>query len=310
MLKLAKGNKNVKGEFLYLPIKKNNYSERFKGKLNTSCELVFKDKRLKCIKLTKEIEMVKPELNDITISFDIGLNILIATDKGDCYGKSYLNRLKSLDSKLIKLQNELKEKHGKYVKLNQFKEYNDLVDYIKDYSKNEINRLINKVYKRYKPKSIVVEDLDFRGSNLRKKTNRLLHRFGLGIIKNKLNQLESDYGIYIKYTDAAYSSQVCNNCKYIDKDNRKTQSEFVCKCCGKKLNADVNGSRTVKYFSERFSERKFYGNKGRLDKRTLLINDFINSKVGTNDKRIIQTLIYNPYFKDYKNLFREKLQLS
>ena len=73
-------------------------------------------------------------------------------------------------------------------------------------------------------------------------------------------QLKSDYGVKIKYVDASYSSQTCVCCKYVDIRNRKSQENFVCLSCGKTINADVNGSRTVKYFNERFGEMMFYGN--------------------------------------------------
>lgn len=307
MIRLTKGNKNIRGEFIYIPVCKNPYCDKIIGKLNTSCNLIFEKGKLKEVSLTKDIENIKPELNHLKITFDIGLNILIATNKGDCYGKSYMKKLKKLDLKLMGLQNKLKEIHGKKVKLTEFKEYNDLVQKIRDFSKNEINRIINKIYKKYKPKTIVVEDLDFKCSDLRKTTNRLLSRFGLGYITKKLKQLELEFGVDIVYVDPAYSSQTCNKCYYIDSKNRKTQSKFKCLCCGKEINADVNGSRTVGYFAERFGKRQFYGNKGRDEKRTLLVSDFISSKVWLNDRRIIQIMKSNPYFKDFEDLFREKL---
>lgn len=310
MLRLSKGNKNKRGEFLYLPIVKNNYSDKFEGKLSTSCSLNFKEGKLKEVVFSKEFEEKETELNDMTISFDIGLNILIAMDNGDCYGKYYMRKIKNFDKQLIEVQNKLKAKYGKYVKLNKYPEYYKLVKKIRDFSKNEINRLINKIYCKYRPKNIIIEDLNFKGSSLSKKMNRLLHKFGLGLIKAKLMQLSIEYKVNIITTDAAYSSQVCSKCGYIDSENRKTQSKFICKCCGHRINADVNGSRVVKYFGERFADKTFYGNKGRNSKRTLLVADFIsNEKVWRDNSRFIQVMMGNSYFKDYLTLLREKYKL-
>ncbi|MCS7277328.1 MAG: transposase [Aquificaceae bacterium] len=33
----------------------------------------------------------------------------------------------------------------------------------------------------------------------------------------------------------AYTSQTCSNCGYVDKENRKSRSEFECKLCGSLL---------------------------------------------------------------------------
>ena len=39
---------------------------------------------------------------------------------------------------------------------------------------------------------------------------------------------------------------MCNECGVIAKDNRKTQSAFICITCGHKDNADVNASKNIK----------------------------------------------------------------
>ena len=95
--------------------------------------------------------------------------------------------------------------------------------------------------------------------------------------------------------------------RYVDKNNRKSQKEFECLCCGKKINADVNAGKTLYNFEERFGEKLFYTFNDRNKKRTLLINDFIDSKVWTDNERLIQALKNNPYKKDYSLRLREKL---
>lgn len=45
--------------------------------------------------------------------------------------------------------------------------------------------------------------------------------------------------------DARYTSQECNNCGYISKENRKTQSNFQCVKCNHEGNADFEASLTI-----------------------------------------------------------------
>jgi len=42
-----------------------------------------------------------------------------------------------------------------------------------------------------------------------------------------------------------YTSQECDECEFIHKDNRKSQAEFECIACGHRDNADTNGSKRI-----------------------------------------------------------------
>jgi tRNA(Ile2) C34 agmatinyltransferase TiaS len=43
-----------------------------------------------------------------------------------------------------------------------------------------------------------------------------------------------------------YTSQECSRCGHTSQENRKNQSEFECKKCKLRLNADVNAARVIK----------------------------------------------------------------
>lgn len=45
--------------------------------------------------------------------------------------------------------------------------------------------------------------------------------------------------------DPKYTSQRCNKCGHIEKNNRISQSQFVCQSCGHMDNADVNASKNI-----------------------------------------------------------------
>ena len=42
-----------------------------------------------------------------------------------------------------------------------------------------------------------------------------------------------------------HTSQACSRCGHVDRDNRKTQSEFACVSCGYVRNADVNAAVNI-----------------------------------------------------------------
>lgn len=52
-------------------------------------------------------------------------------------------------------------------------------------------------------------------------------------------------GIEVRYIDPCFTSQKCSKCGYVDKENRETQEDFICKKCGFKLNADHNASINI-----------------------------------------------------------------
>ena len=64
-------------------------------------------------------------------------------------------------------------------------------------------------------------------------------------------------GVPVVLVEAAFSSQECSECHYIDEKNRPSQSEFKClnsdPPCGHTDNADYNSAKIVKYRAENLS---------------------------------------------------------
>ena len=131
------------------------------------------------------------------------------------------------------------------IKLKENKRYKQYTKELKTFIKNEVNRNLNNIVKIYQPQEIVLEDLMFKSPKLSKRMNRLLSNTGLKVLNNSLTRLTEKYGIIITYINPAYTSQECNCCGYIDKNNRKSQKFFECLWCGAKIQADVGGSKTI-----------------------------------------------------------------
>ena len=67
------------------------------------------------------------------------------------------------------------------------------------------------------------------------------------ILKSGWYKLEHclSYKTRIEKVNPAYTSQTCNQCGAIDKANRKTQSKFKCRYCGREDNADINAALNI-----------------------------------------------------------------
>ncbi|HEX2908346.1 MAG TPA: transposase [Phototrophicaceae bacterium] len=53
------------------------------------------------------------------------------------------------------------------------------------------------------------------------------------------------YGVKVEYVDPRYTSQRCFACGHIAKENRRSQSEFLCAACGHTAHADVNAALNI-----------------------------------------------------------------
>jgi putative transposase len=129
-----------------------------------------------------------------------------------------------------------------------------------------------------------------------KRLNRIISKFGKSYIISKLESLSERYGIKITFINPAFTSQECSNCNYVDKNNRKTQVEFICKCCDKKLNADVNASRNI--IARRSSNIEMYLKKQSV--LNILTNQFAETikRIPRLYSKAITLISSNSYFKD------------
>lgn len=64
-------------------------------------------------------------------------------------------------------------------------------------------------------------------------------------LQHKINYKAKAQGIEVVLIDPKYTSQRCSQCGHISSNNRKTQSDFVCKECGYTENADYNAARNI-----------------------------------------------------------------
>jgi putative transposase len=235
------------GKIIKIPLSTNQYFESKNGIVknflqvnqnNITKELSFSPMK----EIPNLIDTYKNNVINETIAIDLGLRNLFATNYGDLIGRNFIDKLYDYDKKITKLASEL-QKHK--IKLNKNLRYRKLVNKIKNYLKNEINRCLNTIIKIHNPLKIIMERLDFKSPALNKRMNRILSKFGKGILTKRLENLEELYGIEIVYINPAYTSQECPSCGNVDKRNRTSQKNHCCTFCGKISNADVTGGKNI-----------------------------------------------------------------
>ena len=119
---------------------------------------------------------------------------------------------------------------------------------------------------------VVVEDLRIKnmtksakgtketpGKQVKQKTglNRSITQQSWGMFFELLEYKLHERGGQLIKVDPKHTSQTCNKCGHVDKNNRKSQSKFECISCGHSDNADVNGAKNI-------LDRGIHGNNASL----------------------------------------------
>ena len=102
---------------------------------------------------------------------------------------------------------------------------------------------------------IVIEDLQFvlskcytTNKEFEVNYNDLFSILHLRELKQVIPRIANrpKYFLSVSITPASYTSQTCNICGYIDKNNRPNQHTFKCKNCGHTDNADFNAAKNIR----------------------------------------------------------------
>ena len=166
-----------KGQKIYLPITTNDYFEGIKGDISNFIQINFQqdidkidgnisisnsnnldyNKYKISVCLIKNIKKEKYQPKIDKLALDLGLNNLFATNIGELYGRNFSKLLKKYDEIVSLLAKNRQKQKLKTLS----KKYKKLINKIKAYLKNEINRVINKLIKNNRPKEIIAERLNF-----------------------------------------------------------------------------------------------------------------------------------------------------
>lgn len=183
------------------------------------------------------------------VGVDLGLNRPAVTSNKQFLGE---RRWKEQERRIFRLKRKLQTKGTKSAKRHLRKLSGKLLRQRRDH-----DHVLSKRIVQHTPagSTIVVENLtNIRSrAKMRKKTEtqRRLHSWSFAQFHAFLTYKAQERGSTVVKVDPRHTSQTCSRCGHQARNNRRSQSLFLCRFCGYCLNADLNASQNIreKYLS-------------------------------------------------------------
>jgi len=249
----------VKENKLYLPkvgLVKMKGFRKFSGKI-ISCVVSFEAGQYHAsLTFDDKIELPKPSHNNKLIGIDVGVTLFATLSNGDMIKPLDLKKeIIGMKKAQISLSRKIKgSKNRQKAKSELARRHLKITNKRKNFLHQISNRITNE------NQVIVIENLKIK--NMSKKAKGSVENPNMrASAKSGLNRsiTQQSWGMFftmLKYKairkggevikiDPKYTSQKCSKCGYISKENRQSQSKFVCLKCGFSINADVNASINI-----------------------------------------------------------------
>ncbi|BDY13976.1 RNA-guided endonuclease InsQ/TnpB family protein [Hydrogenimonas cancrithermarum] len=252
----------IEGNKVFLPkvgwVKMKGWREEFAGKIKTvTVSYEAYQYHASILIDTEEDKILKPCNN---INKAIGLDVGVALMVADSSGKKHkpLDLTKELEKLRRAAQSVSRKKKGSN---NRAKAKAKLTK-INLKIANKRKDFLHKLSLQYAENQgiVVVEDLKIKnmtksakgtkekpGKSVKAKAglNRVITQQSWGMFFEFLEYKLKERGGQLIKVDPKFTSQTCPKCGHISKNNRKSQSKFVCESCGFSENADVVGAKNI-----------------------------------------------------------------
>lgn len=171
------------------------------------------------------------------VGIDLGIKHFVTTSDGEYIDspKPLQKYLKQLRIENRSLSRKKKYSNNWYKQVLKLKKLYLKISRIRKDFLHKISTYLSKIYGL-----VFIEDLEVSRMILDSRFSRSISDMSWSEFVNLLS-----YKINVIKVDAKYSSQECNNCGNISKDNRVKQELFKCIQCGHSGNADYEASLTI-----------------------------------------------------------------
>lgn len=224
------------------PVNVPEYFKQYLSWRRRSAELFIRKGKI-FLNIIFDKEVADPILTDEVIGIDRGVKRIAVASNNKFFVNKQVVAVKSRYQRLRKaLQSKGTKSAKRHLKRMSLKENRFMTDVNHCISKNIINSVD-------KGTTIVLEDLtDIRDSSkhYRKQQRKDINNWSFYQLEQFIAYKAQDRNCVVTHIDPHYTSQKCSRCGYTARNNRKTQSLFVCKHCNFSLNADLNASRNIK----------------------------------------------------------------
>jgi len=218
----------------------NYHKEYFQSWKYSTADLVITKGKL-YLHIAFEKEVTDTPTNGTFVGLDRGISNIAVTSNNKFFTGKHVKRVckhyRDLRKKLQTVNTKSAKRHLRKIsgKERRFKA--------------DVNHVISRrIIENLNPgDTIVLEDLTgIRNQRLRKTVRTLINNWNFYQLEQFLTYKTNAKGIGIEKVPAKYTSQTCSKCGYCARNNRKTRSNFECKKCGFRINADLNASRNIR----------------------------------------------------------------
>ena len=203
--------------------------------------------------LSYQFEPEKPALDIETVcGVDLGVVIPVVCAKSSGPQRMYIGDGKDIQAVRNKFRNQRRRgnrRKGLYTKTRRWQQSKKENNWIQTYY-HAATRQVIKFCLQHGCGTIHVENLtQLRTKELQEEKSEYKR---LMWVPSKFNELlaykAEELGIQIVKVNPRNTSRRCHRCGHISKDNRKSQSKFICEKCGdgsKPINADYNAAKNI-----------------------------------------------------------------
>lgn len=175
--------------------------------------------------------------NQAVVGVDLGIKHFLITSDGQFFENikttdKYKNELRIAQRRLSRKK---KFSNNFYKQVEVVKKIHLKIQRVREDYLHKVSREIANNYQ-----TIFVEDLQVSKMVQNKNYSKAISDVSWSKFTSYL-----EYKTNVVKVDAKYSSQECNQCGHISKENRKTQESFKCIKCNHEGNADFNASKVV-----------------------------------------------------------------
>lgn len=226
-----------------LPFSVPPYAQKYRGGKVCSAELC---SRNGCFTLHITLSLPDPAIapSGEVIGVDLGLNRPAVTSHKYFLGE---RRWKEQERRIFRLRRKLQAKGTHSAKRHLKKLSGKRLRQRRDHD----HVLSKRIVQHAAPGStIVTENLTHIRSRAKLKkrtdTQRRLHSWSFAQFHRFLSYKAQERGIQVVKIDPRHTSQTCSRCGHQARNNRRSQSLFLCRQCGYCLNADLNAAQNIK----------------------------------------------------------------
>lgn len=192
--------------------------------------------------LFQTVEIPEDNVRDVEefIGVDFGMVNLATTSNDLSYSGKDVNRVMQ---RTTRIKSILQKKNSKSAK-KHLKKLSGTERRFKRQTNHVISKRIVSLAKDTN-KGIALEDLKGFKATVRREQREKFTKWAFNELGEFITYKAKLAGVPVIFIDPRDTSKTCNKCGYISRNNRRSQSKFICRQCGFSLNADLNGAMNI-----------------------------------------------------------------